>query len=246
MPKQNTMYQMPFKYKIFSFVIVLSVGLVSCSKDPDFDDEMLQIEVNDFNKYIELVPETGMQSEAFMFYPGGLVEPEAYIPLLEPLVLDGYYVVIVKMPSDLAVLAPNRGVNLIEDELPSFDKWIISGHSLGGTMAVRALKDNEGVFSGLILVASYPADSDDISGLDIPVLSIHASEDGLSTIQDIEDTKELLPDSAEYFLIEGGNHAQFGSYGEQKDDGVATISAEEQKSIAATKMLEFLYNFQLK
>ena len=29
--------------------------------------------------------------------------------------------------------------------------------------------------------------------------------------------------------MEGGNHAQFGNYGEQKGDGKATISAEEQQ-----------------
>ena len=29
--------------------------------------------------------------------------------------------------------------------------------------------------------------------------------------------------------MEGGNHSQFGNYGEQKGDGKATISAEEQQ-----------------
>ena len=40
--------------------------------------------------------------------------------------------------------------------------------------------------------------------------------------------------------LTGGNHAQFGNYGTQQGDGVATISREEQQSQAASAMLAFL------
>ena len=40
--------------------------------------------------------------------------------------------------------------------------------------------------------------------------------------------------------IEGGNHAQFGNYGLQEGDGTATMSREEQQTIAAEAMLAFI------
>jgi len=40
--------------------------------------------------------------------------------------------------------------------------------------------------------------------------------------------RELMPQDYKEVCIEGGNHAQFGSYGAQKGDGTAAIPAEEQ------------------
>ena len=39
----------------------------------------------------------------------------------------------------------------------------------------------------------------------------------------------LLSGRFEETVIEGGNHAQFGSYGLQKGDGEAALTAEEQQ-----------------
>lgn len=39
-------------------------------------------------------------------------------------------------------------------------------------------------------------------------------------------------------IPDGGNHAQFGSYGTQKGDGAATISAEEQCKITVDTILK--------
>ncbi len=139
-------------------LLVFILTFFSCSKKSDFDEDSLNVEIIKNRKYIELIPADGVsQTVGIMFYPGGLVEPEAYIPLLVPLTEEGYYVVIIKMPSDLAVFSPQRGVNLMKKKLPEYEKWIIMGHSLGGAMAVRTFKDNSDVFSGLILLASYPA-----------------------------------------------------------------------------------------
>jgi hypothetical protein len=41
-------------------------------------------------------------------------------------------------------------------------------------------------------------------------------------------------------VIEGGNHAQFGSYGPQEGDKPATISPEEQWEQVAAATVEFL------
>ena len=40
-------------------------------------------------------------------------------------------------------------------------------------------------------------------------------------------------------MIKGGNHAQFGDYGAQDGDGVATISVEEQQELTANAVAAF-------
>ena len=48
----------------------------------------------------------------------------------------------------------------------------------------------------------------------------------------LEDAETLLPDTTERIVVEGGNHAYFGNYGEQEGDGTATISREQQQEEA--------------
>ena len=119
-----------------------------------------------------------------IFYPGGLVEPEAYVSTLAPVAAAGHPVVIVRMPGDLAVLASRRAGEVLETKGTagasgtSHRRWVIGGHSLGGAMAARFLA-REGSENpelvGLFLLASYPAGSDSLTESGYPVLSIWAS-----------------------------------------------------------------------
>jgi hypothetical protein len=161
--------------------------------------------------------------EKVIFYPGGKVDYKAYNVLGQKLNDLGYDVTIVKMPLNLAVLGFGKAKDI--------EGSVIIGHSLGGSMAAKFAYDNEGRIDSLILLGAYPATSNNLSGRDVKVLSIYASEDGLATIDKIEMAKTLLPEDTHYELIEGGNHAQFGSYGPQKGDGTALISNEEQLDI---------------
>lgn len=81
---------------------------------------------------------------AFVFYPGGKVEATAYAPLLARLADRGVACVLVKMPENLAVLAPNAADYArpeLEEALSDTGEdssalpWLIGGHSLGGAMA---------------------------------------------------------------------------------------------------------------
>ncbi|MNP78228.1 hypothetical protein D3C76_1757890 [compost metagenome] len=53
-----------------------------------------------------------------------------------------------------------------------------------------------------------------------------------------------MPGNTVYLSIEGGNHAQFGSYGKQKGDGEASITEEEQQIRTARAMLDWLGNLR--
>ncbi len=55
-------------------------------------------------------------------------------------------------------------------------------------------------------------------------------------------SRTLLPADTTWVVIEGGNHAQFGDYGIQPGDNVATISAAEQQTqiVDATVIFDLL------
>lgn len=167
---------------------------------------------------------TGM---GFIFYPGGKVEETAYLPLLDRLREGGATVVLVKVPLRLAVF-DIKAADKVYDAVPGISRWYIGGHSLGGAIASSYVAGNEDKLSGLILLGAYPVNDSSIS-----TLCIYGSEDIM-----LDKTK--LEGVANVLRIEGGNHAQFGNYGLQEGDGAATMSREEQQSIAAEAMLAFI------
>ncbi|HNY37523.1 MAG TPA: alpha/beta hydrolase, partial [Petrotogaceae bacterium] len=118
--------------------------------------------------------------------------------------------------------------------------WYIAGHSLGGAMACSFVKNSAEDIAGLILLASYPAQGDDLSSNDLDVLSIYASNDGLATVQKIDSTKRLLPPQTVYYCIQGGNHTQFGWYLTQDGDGQADISRQQQQDELLSSILKFI------
>ncbi|MEZ4628846.1 MAG: alpha/beta hydrolase [Eubacteriales bacterium] len=168
--------------------------------------------------------DTGM---GFIFYPGGKVEETAYLPLLERLREGGATVVLVKVPLRLAVF-DIKAADKVYDAVPGISRWFIGGHSLGGAMASSYVAGNEDKLSGLILLGAYPINDSPIS-----TLCIYGSEDIM-----LDKTK--LEGVANVLRIDGGNHAQFGNYGLQEGDGTATMSREEQQTIASEAMLAFI------
>ena len=93
---------------------------------------------------------------------------------------------------------------------------------------------------GLFLWAAYPASGDDLSTLNLEITSVYATLDGLATLDEIEASRARLPASTMWVVIEGGNHAQFGWYGEQDGDNPATISRETQQEQVVQSTLDLL------
>jgi hypothetical protein len=190
--------------------------------------------------YISFQPRTGSPQTGFVFYPGGLVNEQAYSPLCRLIAAAGYYVAIVPMPLNLAVFASDKGRSVLTNNR-SISRWAIGGHSLGGAMAARFVHSDSTLFRGLVLYAAFPDVSNDVSKrTNLAVLSISASLDGLATPDEINKNKVLLPPNTQYLVLEGGNHAQFGSYGRQNGDKEATMSAEEQLRRTAEATIAFL------
>jgi pimeloyl-ACP methyl ester carboxylesterase len=163
-----------------------------------------------------------------IFYPGGRVDPRSYAPPAREIASRGYLVIIVPMPFNLAVFAYDRASQVM-DAYPEISQWAIGGHSLGGAMAANYTYQNPSRVQGVFFWAAYPASNIDLSDQNLPVTSISASKDGISTPDEIDTSRMLLPEDTTWIIIEGGNHAQFGWYGNQNGDNPATISRQSQQ-----------------
>lgn len=168
----------------------------------------------------------------FIFYPGGMVDEYAYMPLLEQIARQDVFCIDVSMPFHLAVLNTDA-CKAVMERYPEVKKWYIGGHSLGGSMAAKYVAGHEEAFAGLILLAAYPT-----SELDLPVLSIRGDCDGVLNMA--EYSAEPWGSGLKELVLKGANHAGFGSYGAQKGDGEASISAEEQQTITAGAILDLM------
>lgn len=189
-------------------------------------------------KYITFTPKIKTDT-GFIFYPGGKVSEDAYAPLCKSIAREGYKVVIVPMPLKLAVFGKNKATD-VESSYPEIKNWAIGGHSLGGVMAASYAYTNPSSIKALILYASYPQDSNNMSTQNIKVISIWGSKDGVADISKIKAAEKLLPKNSIFQSIEGGNHSQFGNYGFQKGDNLSTISASQQQKIAVKSTVTVL------
>jgi hypothetical protein len=191
----------------------------------------------DEDTWITFTPRDTTPTVGLIFYPGGKVEPQAYAPLLLALAESNYLVVDVPMPLNLAVLGIGRAAEVIA-AYPDIQTWVIGGHSLGGSMAANYAFNHPDQVDGLYLWGSYPAESNSLADYNLAVISIYGSEDGGA--EEIAASATRLPATTTWVRIEGGNHAQFGDYGEQGGDGKASISAEAQGNLILEAMLTYL------
>lgn len=167
----------------------------------------------------------------FIFYPGGLVDPQAYAPLAQAFADRGILTVIVPMPLDLAILNPDEA-NEVLAKYPDVKEWAIGGHSLGGAMAAQFLASNPQMadkISGLVLWGARA--QSDLSQLPVKVVSIFGTRDGIAP-KDINDAMRLagLPRSTQLVPIEGGNHSMFGDYGQQRGDNPLAIPLDQART----------------
>lgn len=190
------------------------------------------------DQWITFTPQAGT-STGLIFYPGGLVDPAAYAPVLKAIAEDGELVVITPMPLNLAIFQTGAASAVI-DAHPEISTWILAGHSLGGAAAGIYAENNSSRLAGLALWDSYPPDSSDLSDNDLPVLSIYGTTDGYPNTENFDDKRFLLPADTEFVAIEGASHAQFGDYGPQKGDVVPSLSLAAQHQRVAEIMLDFI------
>ncbi len=217
------------------FLIILTTGFYIYTLDY-YKADAYAVEINktvnvdhkESGKYTIFTPEAqNDQHIGFIFYPGGKVDSIAYSPLLKQLTDKGITCVLVKMPFNLAVFDVNAA-DKVYDLLPNIKQWYLGGHSLGGAMASSYVEKNSKKLDGLVLMGAYPLNDTGLS-----TIVIYGSEDyGLDM--------DKLSFAKNQVRIEGGNHAYFGNYGEQKGDGVAAITREDEQKQAVKAIISFM------
>lgn len=181
-------------------------------------------------------------STGVFFQPGARVDARAYAAVLRPIAESGHAVIIAKQPLGIGFLALST-FDGARASNPDVSRWIVAGHSLGGTVAamqaVNTSEHQEDPVVGILFYASYPA-TDMSASLRVPVKSISGSRDGLATPAKIKDSKALLPRDATFTIVEGGSHAQFGDYGPQPGDNKPSIGNDEARRQIADASVKFV------
>lgn len=240
-----------------TFGILFSLWLINSFRAQGVGRSVLEsdqsVTVEETNRFIRFQPNGNQQPTGFIFFPGGMVQPQAYAPLSRTISEQGFAVFIIKLPFGSAPLASHE-TSVMEQALEimeingTIEHWVVGGHSRGAAIASRfALVDGES-FDGLILVGtSHPKEEAfDLSNTTLDVTKIHATNDGLASMEEVEANARYLPADTTWVLIDGGNHSQFGYYGSQLGDNAASISRAEQQELTLHAILSALNRVQKK
>jgi hypothetical protein len=123
-------------------------------------------------------------------------------------------------------------------------------------MAASTVKNNPDVYSGLIFMDSYPANSDSLKDWSGAVLSLYSSIEKVNDEQRMNQTLDLIPPatsladlSTDYptaktnysviHQIDGGSHSYFGTYGPQDGDYTPTIT----RAAFHTEVIDYMEEF---
>jgi hypothetical protein len=199
---------------------------------------------------LEVMPIAESQATGLIFYPGGMVEPRAYLPMAHALGSHGYPVVIVKLPYRSAWTAEQEAAvhDYVRERIRGgiIDRWAVGGHSRGAALATHFAHQYPTSVAALILVGTtHPKEAMwSLADRRIPVAKIFGTADGIADPETILANRNLLPDDTAFLPIEGGNHSQFGYYGSQLGDGRATISREEQQAQLVALISDVLAELQ--
>lgn len=181
---------------------------------------------------------------ALVFFPGALVDPVAYAPLLRRAAEAGYPGVLVKVPRRGAFGGAEGPVPLGRARaamraVPATG-WVVAGHSRGAEIAARMLAEDPAGLRGLVLIgSSHPRDIS-LAHVTVPVTRIYGTRDTVADVEKLEATRHNLPAAARWVRIDGGNHSQFGYYGFQPGDWPAAISRDEQQAVTMAAVLDAL------
>ena len=159
--------------------------------------------------YFVFSPTDSTPTTGLIFYPGGECDERGYAETLRAIADQGYLVVLVPMPLQMAFLGINKA-DAVMAEYPDITNWVIAGHSLGGSMAAEYAANNAAKLAGLILWDSYSAS--DLTGSDLRVKMIYRSDATGDTPEMYAPHLNKLPEDTEYVPIDGGTHLNFGRF----------------------------------
>lgn len=228
-----------------SFTIVLIVSFQAKGVDKTLLQTSDSVKVINDSYKIEFTPLKSVKDSALIFFPGGFVDPKAYVPMARKISENGYKVMIVKLPLRIAFSNSQkhelffRSKELIKND-DEINHWVLAGHSRGGALAAEFVKDESKLVDSLILIGTTHPKEFDLSDLEIDVTKIFATNDGLTSEKEVKEYEKNLSPNTNWIKIEGGNHSQFGYYSFQIGDRKATISRGVQQTILVDSIIQVL------
>ncbi|MBP2099669.1 alpha/beta hydrolase [Enterococcus rivorum] len=223
---------------LISIVVIALIYLKSVTYTPT--TEALNAAKQATYKGNTLVFKGNPKKVSVIFYQGAFVDNASYSIWANKVAEAGFTVYLTKQPLNLAVLGGNKAQTIIDSE--KLSSYVIGGHSLGGVMASRFAAENQesSALKGVFFLASYPDEKGSLKEFGGSVLSIVGSKDGVLNWAAFDKSKQYLPTQTNFQTIQGGNHAGFGSYGDQKGDQKAKITNQEQQDEVVKILIEWL------
>lgn len=184
-------------------------------------------------------------SVSLLFFPGALVDPQAYAPLMRGVAASGHRALLMRTPwrgafgqaEAAAVLA---GAHAHTRALGG--RWVVAGHSRGGKAAAHYAHAYGADIDGLMLIGtSHPRDID-LSAAHWPVLQLLGDRDRIASPERADRNRARLPAGTHRAVLSGANHSQFGDYGFQPGDRIARMSRTAQRQATMAALLTMLSN----
>lgn len=184
-------------------------------------------------------------STALLFLPGGLVDPDAYVPLVRGVADAGIPSAIVELPMRIAPTEAMRAtlwahIRAAAGAIGGGRPVVLAGHSRGGMFAATFAHEQPEAIAGLVLIGTTHPRERDLSTARFAVLKILGSSDCVASVSAARANAPLLPVGTAWVEIAGGNHRQFGYYGWQLGDCTATISRGEQHKQTIEALVSFV------
>ncbi|MBR1540848.1 MAG: alpha/beta fold hydrolase [Clostridia bacterium] len=225
--------------KLIFYVVILMILLLAGVRNYSATDEAIQYLESSENVKVSKIKEgyffDGIGEEtAMIFFPGARVQCIAYAKLMYKFAENGVDCFLLAEPLNLAFFAVYTPEKIMQKY--DYENWYLSGHSLGGVIASVYASDKPEDVTGVIGLASYPLKK---LPSNIEYIVFYGSEDNILSLEKFEESKKYLPDASQIYVIEGGNHSGFANYREQKGDGKAKITSNEQQDFVIQKILEY-------
>jgi pimeloyl-ACP methyl ester carboxylesterase len=246
--QRSTPWRRWLRLAFILWALIAMSWLANSMRTRGVDQAMLNssasITVLDDASALAFLPVSSGGKAALIFICGSGVAAEAYAPLLRPIAEAGHAVFVIKLPYRFAPLESHKLAALarVRDVIAGHPQpsWVIAGHSLGGALTARMLLSDAKALSAAVLIGTTHPKEDDLSQVPMPLTKVYASNDGIAPRERVLANRALLPRHTRWVEIIGGNHSQFGRYGQQLFDGEASISREQQELLTRTAILEMM------
>jgi len=179
---------------------------------------------------------SGNATSGLVIIPEFKTDPVGYIPLAISIAQNGYYVAVVSPTLHFPPFATGSIDAVVKN---SATKFVIGGLGTGAdTASAYVTNTNNNNVLGLFMMAPF-------SGAQVPSSSIqttvvYGDDDGWAPVSQVMKVRSSFPSNANFTLITGANHAQFGSFASGfSGDNTANIAAnsQQQQTVAAAVVL---------